>query len=354
VSRKQDNSPAAENLSLFDVAPVSSAPKEDLHSDAGPTERIGPASEKILLGTSAFTANGWEGTFYPAGMKPAQYLTHYANCFRTVEVDSTFYGTPQIARVQAWYEKTPPDFVFAAKVPQVITHDKVLLDCDAEFSEFISTMKALKEKLGPLLLQFGFFQPNMFRNGHEFLARLIPFLSKLPHDHRFVVEIRNKRWLDGRFLDVLREHRVALALTDHSWMPRPWEVLSRSGADRGKPLDLITSDFAYVRWLGDRKSIEAITTSWDKTVVDRRGDLLHWVKLFRQLVSRNLTVYAYANNHYAGNGPGTVKLFWEMFEKTSRAHSQDHQQAAKRERGEANDCGTDSRASWLGELSPDG
>ena len=250
-------------------------------------------------------------------MKPAQYLTHYASRFRTVEIDSTFYGTPKPERVRAWFEKTPADFVFSAKIPQLITHDKMLLDCDAEFAEFIGVMEQLGEKLGPLLLQFGFFQPSMFRNGREFLERLRPFLRKLPSDHRFVVEIRNRRWLNDRFVDVLREHRVVLALTDHSWMPRPWELMHKE-----KTPDLITADFAYIRWLGDRKGVEAITTVWDKTVVDRREDLLHWVKLFRELVARDLTVYAYANNHYAGNGPGTVKLFWEMYEQnaTGEAH----------------------------------
>ena len=46
----------------------------------------------ILLGTSAFTANGWQGSFYPAGMKPADYLKFYSSKFQTVEVDSTFIG----------------------------------------------------------------------------------------------------------------------------------------------------------------------------------------------------------------------------------------------------------------------
>jgi len=82
----------------------------------------------ILLGTSAFTANGWKGAFYPAGMKPADYLKFYSTKFQTVEVDSTFYGTPSAATVEKWYEKTPPDFIVAAKVPQAITHDKVLVD----------------------------------------------------------------------------------------------------------------------------------------------------------------------------------------------------------------------------------
>ena len=35
------------------------------------------SESEIRLGTSAFTAAGWEGTFYPAGMKPAEFLAEY-------------------------------------------------------------------------------------------------------------------------------------------------------------------------------------------------------------------------------------------------------------------------------------
>ena len=300
--RDKPGSSEAVNLTLFDTAPAPQPPAASLIRDSHDSQ--------IFAGTSAFTAAGWEGTFYPAGMKPADYLRHYATRFRTVEVDSTFYGTPKAERVRAWYEKTPADFVFAAKVPQVITHEKILVDCDAELAEFLQTMEQLGEKLGPLLLQFGYFSPGVLKNGAQFVARLEPFLKKLPEfcarPHRFVVEIRNKAWLERPLLETLREHNVALALTDHSFMPRPWELK--------KDLDVITADFAYVRWLGDRKGIEEITTRWDQTVVDHRGDLLRWVDMFRELRRRNLQVYAYANNHYAGNGPGTVKLFWDLYE----------------------------------------
>lgn len=267
----------------------------------------------LLIGTSAFTAAGWPGTFYPAGMKSSEYLSFYATQFKTVEIDSTYYGTPSAATVSRWYQETPPDFIFAAKVPQVVTHEKVLVGCDAEFNEFVKTMSALGEKLGPLVFQFPFFDRCKFPKPEGFLAVLGQFLKKLPADHKFAVEIRNKTWLDGRFTDLLREHNVPLALTDTSSMPRPWEMKS--------DLDLITADFAYVRWLGDRKGIEALTTTWGKTIIDRRDDLKNWVELFRQLVSRDLKVYAYANNHYAGHGPGTVKLFWNLYETTGTAQS---------------------------------
>ena len=293
----------AETPTLFDLE----RPEESVAEQK--REVVPAGGERILLGTSSFTAKGWEGTFYPAGMRPAQFLTHYARRFRTVEVDSTFYGTPPVTRVRSWYDRTPADFVFAAKVPQVITHEKVLVDCEEEFQEFVKTMETLGEKLGPLLLQFGYFAPSVFKNSGEFLARLGPFLKKLPKEQRFAVEIRNKDWLDERFTDLLRANSVALALIDQSWMPRPWEMKST--------VDLVTADFTYVRWLGDRKGIEAVTKTWEKTVVERRPDLLQWVKIFRELMKRDLKVYAYANNHYAGNGPGTVKLFWELFEGES-------------------------------------
>ena len=79
--------------------------------------------------------------------------------------------------------------------------------------------------------------------------------------------------------------------------------------------DLVTTDFVYVRWLGDRHGIEKVTQVWDTTVVDRTEDLTNWVELFRQFVSRNLKVFAYANNHYAGHGPGTIKQFWDLWKK---------------------------------------
>src|SRR4029077_3748335 len=141
----------------------------------------------------------------------------------------------------------------------------------------------------------------------SFLGVLITFLKKLPTDHKFAIEIRNKTWLDAKFSDVLREYNVALALTDTSFMPRPWELKQQ--------FDLVTADFAYVRWLGDRKGIEKQTTTWDKTVIDRTSDLRNWVDLLRKMVMNKKLrkLFAFANNHYAGNGPGTVKLFMDLW-----------------------------------------
>jgi uncharacterized protein YecE (DUF72 family) len=261
----------------------------------------------IFLGTSAFTADGWEGSLYPRGMQSRDFLSYYATQFATVEVDSTFYGCPSARTVSNWAVRTPEDFIFSVKVPQVITHEKALVDCDSEFEEFVKTMDILGPKLGPMVFQFPFFDRWKFPKQESFLAVLTPFLKRLPADHKFVVEIRNKNWLDGRFADVLREYNVALALTDTSFVPRPWEMKER--------FDLITADFMYVRWLGDRKAIEEQTKTWDKVIVDRTQDLRNWVEALRRLVSdkRIRKILAYANNHYAGHGPATIKQFVDLW-----------------------------------------
>jgi uncharacterized protein YecE (DUF72 family) len=258
----------------------------------------------LYIGTSAFTAAGWEDAFYPKAMKPADYLTYYASKFDSVEVDSTFYRTPVATTVTGWNRKTPEHFVFAVKVPQEITHEKILVDCDAELKEFVKVMDLLGDKLGPMLFQFGYFNRSVFTNGSQFVARLKPFLKKLPRDHKFAVEIRNRAWLDASFAELLREHGVALALQDQSWMPQPWE----------HKFDQITADFTYVRWLGDRKGIEKLTKTWDKTIVDRKAQLASWVDYLRPIRKRGVTIFAYANNHYAGFGPATVAQFVKLWD----------------------------------------
>jgi uncharacterized protein YecE (DUF72 family) len=283
----------------------------ELHAQPNVAEEQAPSHKEIpgfFLGTSSFTAKGWDGTFYPRGMNSRDYLSFYAKQFRTVEIDSTFYGTPKPSTVKNWKERTPSDFVFATKIPQIITHEKVLIGCESEFDEFIATMRLLEHKLGPMLFQFPKFDKWALKDSEELLRRLDKFLERVAnHDLRFVVEIRNKPWLDLSLTDFLRERNVALALTDTSFMPRPWELK--------QSFDLITADFAYVRWLGNRKGIEEIATTWDKPIVDREPDLMNWVKFLREMVlNKNLRkIFAFANNHYAGHAPSTVKLFEKLW-----------------------------------------
>jgi len=192
-------------------------------------------------------------------------------------------------------------------VPQVITHEKVLVDAEPDLKDFLDVMDLLGDRLGPLILQFPYFNKHKFRGLGFFLERLQPFLDHLPKQYRWAVEIRNKTWLSEKLYSVLRQHGVALALVDHAWMPRPHDYF-----EAGDP---ITADFSYIRWIGDRKGIEEKTQRWDQVIIDREDDMQIWIPIIHQILKRRIQVMGYFNNHYAGFAPGSIKLFSEVWEK---------------------------------------
>jgi uncharacterized protein YecE (DUF72 family) len=165
-------------------------------------------------------------------------------------------------------------------------------------------MDVLGTKLGPIVLQFPFFNKSAFQDRHEFLDRLVPFLGKLPNSYKFGVEIRNRGWLDAEFASLLRDRNIALVLQDRSWMPSPWDL----------KFDPITADWTYIRWLGDRKAIERQTMTWDKTIIDRSSEFSSWVDFCYQVIKRGVLVYAFANNHFSGHSPATIEQFRNIWQ----------------------------------------
>jgi uncharacterized protein YecE (DUF72 family) len=270
-----------------------------------PGER--PPGPDLRIGTSSWTAPSWAGTFYPEGAQSTEYLTHYARSFSTVEIDATWYRPPSARTVESWNVRTPPGFIFSAKAPQTITHEKVLEDSERDIDDFLSNMERLDGKLGPVLLQFPYFRASHFQRVEHFLDRLRPFLDRLPGSDRIAVEVRNRGWLGPPLLEALRERNVALALIDHPWMPR--------AAAYGKIPGIVTADFLYIRWLGDRHGIEAETTRWDRIIVDRSREMQAWVATLRDLTQRVGRTYGYFNNHYAGCAYQSAQLFLRLWEE---------------------------------------
>ena len=176
--------------------------------------------EWLRIGTSSWSAPSWQGVFYPAGTQPVDYITHYAREFDTVEIDTTFYRIPSARMVDGWRERTPERFTFAAKMPQVITHEKFLEDCDQETDAFIKVMERLGDRLGPLLLQFRYFRKAEFPDADPFIDRLERYLPKLPAGRKFVVEVRNKH-----FVPVL----LLVGLLFAAIVGYPWYVFSLLG-----------------------------------------------------------------------------------------------------------------------------
>ena len=132
--------------------------------------------------------------------------------------------------------------------------------------------------MGPLLLQFPYFTRDTFPSRQTFDNLLKPFLQCLPKEFKFALEIRNKNWLSWDFLEMLRDQQVAFALVAQAWMP---------GIDTlAKALDLVTSDFAYVRFIGDRKAIEGKTKRWDRLVEDKSDEMKVWISELKKITDK--------------------------------------------------------------------
>src|SRR5437667_5945185 len=99
---------------------------------------------ELYVGTSGWSYNEWSGVFYPSGN--TNKLSYYSKVFNTVEVDSTFYAYPSKGLVHGWARYTPQGFLFSAKLPRVITHDKVL-DVDEETADALLRYIALIDPL---------------------------------------------------------------------------------------------------------------------------------------------------------------------------------------------------------------
>src|ERR671916_3045552 len=163
---------------------------------------IEPPEKDLYLGTSGWSYGDWEGTLYPPGTTPAGRLAEYVKHFTTVEIDSTFYGTPRRTTVERWRKVAPRGFLFAAKFPLEVTHERNLVNSRSEAEGFVYTMQALEDRLGPLLLQL---PPDFTVEG---MGVLEDFLSTLPQGPRYAVEVRHRSWLGSDLPALLREHGV--------------------------------------------------------------------------------------------------------------------------------------------------
>jgi len=183
------------------------------------------------IGTSGWSYDGWRGRFYPRAMRKTAWLGHYANVFRTVEVNASFYHLPKPPVLEGWVAQTPPDFLFAVKAWRAITHYRRLAGCEDHLRVFYERLALLGPKAGPVLFQL----PPRF--GVD-LPRLEDFLAQLPEDRRHAFEFRDPSWHTDAVYALLAEHNAAFV---------PFEM----GPARSPRV--ATADFVYARLHGHRR-----------------------------------------------------------------------------------------------------
>jgi len=213
---------------------------------------------KIYIGISGWRYVPWRGVFYPKKLAQARELEFASRALPSIELNGSFYALQKPASYAAWYDATPPGFVFSHKGNRYITHVLRLDGIDGALANvFASGVFNLREKLGPFLWQF----PPSFRYD---AGRVEHFLSLLPHDmqaaqalarghearmdgrtelaidanHRLrhAMEIRHDSFIDPGFIALLRKYKVAMVVADT--------------AGKWPDYEDVTADFLYLRLHG--------------------------------------------------------------------------------------------------------
>jgi uncharacterized protein YecE (DUF72 family) len=214
----------------------------------------------VRIGISGWRYARWRGVFYPGDLRQKDELAFAARNFPSVEINGTFYSLQNPDLFGRWADETPADFVFALKGPRYVTHMLKLKNAKPALANFFASgLLRLESKLGPILWQL---PPHLAFD----TDRLAAFFALLPRDtdaaarlgrahndklksrawlrtyetHRIrhALEVRHESFKTSAFIDLLREHDIALVCADAV----EWPLLTD-----------VTSDFVYCRLHGSEQ-----------------------------------------------------------------------------------------------------
>lgn len=207
-------------------------------------------STEYIVGTSGWHYDHWRDRFYPMNLPKSRWLAFYAQHFRSVEVNNSFYRLPSEKAFSNWHDGTPAGFIFAVKASRIITHYRKLRNVEEPLTTFLGRARALKEKLGPILYQL---PPSLARDD----SLLEGFLSLLPKGVRHVVEFRHQSWYQTPVFRILRRHGVGYCIVSTPDFESPF---------------VVTAPFAYIRFHG---STALYAGSYSHEEIDRWANRIH-------------------------------------------------------------------------------
>jgi uncharacterized protein YecE (DUF72 family) len=228
----------------------------------------------IWVGTSGYNYPEWKGSFYPEKLPAARMLPYYAERLATVEINYTFYRTPNKEILQGWDHATPERFRLTLKAPQRITHIARLRDCAERLHFFLDTAATLGPKLGALLFQL----PPNFKID---LAVFDAFLEAFPPGVVAAFEFRNRSWLDEEVYARLEARNLALCVADSEKLTTPVRI---------------TADYGYFRLRDEGYQPD---------------DLKRWAHTVRDQTAGCKDVYVYFKHEESGKGPEFARAFMD-------------------------------------------
>jgi len=325
---------------------MSSAPTPEDALDAPPTsaelERLAARlPTEVRFGTSTWTYPGWTGLVYarpyPAKGTAAAMLAEYARfpLFRTVGIDSSFYGPPTPKTLGKWAKALPPGFEAVSKVWDRVT---VHTFADArdraragqENPDFLNAELFEREVLDPFRVHFeGHVGPFVFEfqtiasryrvEPERFAEWLDRFFAKLPADARYAVEVRNQEFLSPAYFAVMREHDVAHVFNTWTRMPTIGEQLDLAGS--------VPARFLVARALlrPGRSYEEAVDrfAPYDRVQERNQGLREDLARLARTASDLRIPAFLLVNNRAEGSAPLTIRAVARMLSESGRASADD-------------------------------
>jgi uncharacterized protein YecE (DUF72 family) len=251
----------------------------------------------ILVGTSGFDYEDWQGPFYPEGLPKRSRLEYYSGHFAALELNFSYYKLPEARQLASMVERTGGRLAFAIKAHRSMTHERTA--GEAEHRAFAEALRPLEEAgaLAAVLAQF----PHSFSQCEENRAYLRRLADRL--GPRLVFEPRSDEWVAGPVLDWLRRIGVALACVDEPALPGLMPPVARA-----------TAAPAYVRFHG-RNAAKWYRHDAAHERYDWRysaAELAEWVPRVRALEDSAGKVLVFFNNHFQAKAVDAAKLFSGM------------------------------------------
>jgi uncharacterized protein YecE (DUF72 family) len=290
-------------------------------------------SENIYIGGSSWKYEGWLGQVYTRGrylsrgrfskrLFETECLREYAETFPTVCGDFAFYQFPTEDFWRKLFRQAPDGFRFAFKVPEQITckvfpaharygaqagkPNEAFLDSRTLQEMFLRPLLPHREKTALLIFEFGAFRVPSGRRSFpdlgEFLDQLDPFLTSLPPEFRYAIEIRNPEFLARDYFACLRAHGVAHVYNAWSRMPELRRQLAIP--------DSATADFLVCRALlrRGRRYEDAVAAFSPYTEVrDPNPEARESMRVLIGRARENRQfLFLFVNNRLEGNAPLTI------------------------------------------------
>ena len=209
---------------------------------------------------------------FPPPFENASRLTYYSSFFNSIEINSSFYKIPKAATVAKWSDAVPENFKFTFKLWKGITHGKGLYFNKEDVASFFTSINAVTNKKGCLLIQF----PPGLGSEHYFqLKKLLSHISEIntKEEWKVAVEFRNKSWYHEKIYELLISYKAAVVIHD---IPKS-----------ATPLIDQSTDFVYARFHGPTGNYR------DSYPEDF---LYEYATYINDWIAEHKTVYVYFNN----------------------------------------------------------